>query len=86
MLNGDRKITEKVIPIANFNRISCSFPLTVQYSQSVYLHLPENLRLKIDLPIQEICFVKKLKKEYPLHTYERLPPTWMRDIFPIFAT
>ncbi|MDR2980463.1 MAG: aminopeptidase P N-terminal domain-containing protein [Bacteroidales bacterium] len=55
----------------SFNTISHDI---IVNSQSVYLHLPENPRLKIDLPTQEICFAKKLKKEYPLHTYERLAP------------
>ena len=43
-------------------------------STYVYLHLPENPRLKIDFPTQEIRFAEKLKREYPLHQYRRLAP------------
>ncbi|MDL2326793.1 aminopeptidase P N-terminal domain-containing protein, partial [Bacteroidales bacterium OttesenSCG-928-A14] len=43
-------------------------------SKSVYLHLPENPRLKISHPTQEIRFAEKLKNEYPLHKYKRLAP------------
>lgn len=43
-------------------------------SKSVYLHLPENPRLKITTPTNEIRFAEKLQKEYPLHKYKRLAP------------
>ena len=43
-------------------------------SQYVYLHLPENPRLKITFPTQEIRFAEKLKCEYPLHQYRRIAP------------
>lgn len=43
-------------------------------SQNIYLHLPENPRMKVTLKTQEIRFAKKLKKDYPLHTYKRLAP------------
>lgn len=43
-------------------------------SNNVYLHLPENPRMKVDFPTKEIRFAKKLKKEYPLHHYDRLAP------------
>ncbi len=43
-------------------------------SQYVYLHLPENPRLKITFPTQEIRFSEKLKCEYPLHQYRRIAP------------
>lgn len=43
-------------------------------SDSIYLHLPENPRMKVIHPTQEIRFAKKLKKEYPLHTYKRVAP------------
>lgn len=43
-------------------------------SNNVYLHLPENPRMKVDFPTKEIRFAKKLKKEYPLHRYDRLAP------------
>lgn len=41
-------------------------------SKNVYLHLPENPRMKVEFPTKEIRFAKKLKKEYPLHHYYRL--------------
>lgn len=43
-------------------------------SQYVYLHIPENPRLKITFPTQEIRFAEKLKSEYPLHQYRRIAP------------
>lgn len=43
-------------------------------SQKIYLHLPENPRMKVTHKTQEIRFAKKLKKEYPLHTFKRLAP------------
>ena len=43
-------------------------------SQKVYLHLPENPRMKVTHKTQEIRFAKKLKKEYPFHTFKRLAP------------
>lgn len=43
-------------------------------SRYVYLHLPENPRLKITFPTQEIRFAEKLKCEYPLHQYRRIAP------------
>lgn len=44
------------------------------HSESVYLHIPENPRMKVVHPTQEIRFAKKLKKEYPLHAYKRIAP------------
>lgn len=43
-------------------------------SQLIYLHLPENPRMKVTHKTQEIRFAKKLRKEYPLHTYKRIAP------------
>ena len=43
-------------------------------SKKVYLHLPENPRLKIDFPTREIRLTERLKREYPLHKYKRLAP------------
>ena len=43
-------------------------------SKKVYLHLPENPRLKIDFPTREIRLAERLKREYPLHKYKRLAP------------
>ncbi len=43
-------------------------------SQIIYLHLPENPRMKVVHPTQEIRFAEKLKREYPLHDYRRVAP------------
>lgn len=43
-------------------------------TKHVYLHIPENPRMKTDFPTQEIRLAKRLKEEYPLHRYERLAP------------
>lgn len=58
LLNGDRNITEKVIPIANFNQISCSFPLTVQYSQSADTTIAAAAMLKTDANITEYIDIR----------------------------
>ena len=50
-------------------------------SDSIYIHLPENPRMKVIHPTQEIRFAEKLKKEYPLHTFKRLAPI----IYPLRA-
>ncbi len=41
-------------------------------TEQVYLHIPENPRMKVEHPTQEIRLAKRLKKEYPLHKYNRL--------------
>jgi len=43
-------------------------------SKYIYLHLPENPRMKVEFPTKEIRFAEKLKKDYPLHHYMRLAP------------
>lgn len=43
-------------------------------TQRIYMHLPENPRLKISHPTQEIRWAEKLRKEYPLHQFCRLAP------------
>jgi Xaa-Pro aminopeptidase len=43
-------------------------------SQNIYLHFPENPRMRITHPTQEFRLIKKLRKDYPLHTYKRLAP------------
>jgi Xaa-Pro aminopeptidase len=43
-------------------------------SKIIYLHLPENPRMKVVHPTQEIRFAEKLKREYPLHDYRRVAP------------
>lgn len=44
------------------------------HSQQVYLHLPENPRMRWEPITQEHRFAKQLMEEYPLHTYCRLAP------------
>lgn len=44
------------------------------YAQNVYLHLPENPRLRWEPVTREHRFAKQLMEEYPLHTYRRLAP------------
>ncbi|MDR0206305.1 MAG: aminopeptidase P N-terminal domain-containing protein [Bacteroidales bacterium] len=43
-------------------------------SQNIYLHIPENPRMRITHPTQELRLIEKLRKTYPLHTYKRLAP------------
>lgn len=54
------------------------FPSVLQdlmcHSQNVYLHLPENPRLRWEPITHEYRFVKQLMEEYPLHNYCRLAP------------
>ena len=40
----------------------------------IYLHIPENSRMKNIFPTQEIRLAEKLKKDYPLHSFRRLAP------------
>ena len=42
--------------------------------QHVYLHLPENPRLRWEPITREYRFAKQLMEEYPLHDYRRLAP------------
>jgi Xaa-Pro aminopeptidase len=43
-------------------------------SNNIYLHFPENPRMKVTHLTQESRLIKKLKEEYPLHEYKRLAP------------
>lgn len=43
-------------------------------ADSVYLHLPENPRMKMSFPTKEIRFAEALTKSYPLHHFRRLAP------------
>jgi Xaa-Pro aminopeptidase len=43
-------------------------------AQNIYLHFPENPRMRVTHSTQEFRLIKKLKEEYPLHTYKRLAP------------
>lgn len=43
-------------------------------AEHVYLHIPEDLRIKPTFPTHEVRFAAQLKKDYPLHDYRRLAP------------
>ena len=41
-------------------------------SENVYLNLNENPRYSTDVPYKDLRFADKIRKEYPLHNFERL--------------
>lgn len=43
-------------------------------SEHVYLHIPEDPRIKPTFPTHEVRFAAQLKKDYPLHDYRRMAP------------
>ena len=43
-------------------------------SEHVYLHIPEDPRIKPTFPTHEVRFAAQLKKDHPLHDYRRLAP------------
>lgn len=43
-------------------------------TKRVYMHLPENPRMKVTHPTQEVRLAEQLRKEYPLHEFRRLAP------------
>lgn len=43
-------------------------------AQHVYLHIPEDPRIKPNFPTHEVRFAKQLKSDYPLHDFRRLAP------------
>ena len=43
-------------------------------AEHVYLHIPEDPRIKPTFPTHEVRFAAQLKKDYPLHDYRRLAP------------
>lgn len=43
-------------------------------ARHVYLHIPEDPRMKPEFPTFEIRFARRLKQDYPLHDYRRLAP------------
>ena len=50
-------------------------------AEHVYLHIPEDPRIKPTFPTHEVRFAAQLKKDYPLHDYRRLAPI----IYPLRA-
>ena len=43
-------------------------------AEHVYLHIPEDPRIRPTFPTHEVRFAAQLKKDYPLHDYRRLAP------------
>ncbi|MDR3046203.1 MAG: aminopeptidase P N-terminal domain-containing protein [Bacteroidales bacterium] len=43
-------------------------------SKHIYLHLPENPRMKMNFQTKEIRLAKQLRNEYPIHDFRRLAP------------
>ena len=43
-------------------------------TKRVYMHHPENPRMKVTHPTQEVRLAEQLRKEYPLHEFRRLAP------------
>lgn len=77
---GHRLSKEQASAISGIKTIFFSeqFESTLQdimvNSQIIYLHLPENPRMKVAHPTQEIRFAEKMKHDYPLHDYRRVAP------------
>ena len=77
---GHRLSKEQATEISGIKNVMFSeqFDMILQdimvNSQNIYLHLPENPRMKVTHKTQEVRFAKKLRKEYPLHTYKRVAP------------
>ena len=46
----------------------------MMHAEHVYLHIPEDPRIKPTFPTHEVRFATQLKKDYPLHDYRRLAP------------
>lgn len=46
----------------------------MMHAEHVYLHIPEDPRIKPDYPTHEVRFAKQLKSDYPLHDFCRLAP------------
>lgn len=51
-----------------------TLPNLMMHAQNVYLHLPEDIRFKLEPITREYRFAEQLIKDYPLHTYRRLAP------------
>ncbi len=46
----------------------------MMHAESVYLHIPEDPRIKPSFPTHEVRFAKQLQHDYPLHDFRRLAP------------
>jgi len=77
---GHRLTKEQVTAISGIENVMFTDDLDstlhdlILNSQNIYLHFPENPRMKVSHPTQEFRLIKKLRKEYPLHNYKRLAP------------
>jgi Xaa-Pro aminopeptidase len=77
---GHRLTKEQVTEISGIKNVMFTDSLentlhdVILNSQNIYLHFPENPRMKVTHPTQEFRLIKKLRKTYPLHTYKRLAP------------
>jgi Xaa-Pro aminopeptidase len=75
---GYRLTKEKATEISGIENVMFTDSLentlhdVILNSQNIYLHFPENPRMKVTHPTQEFRLIKKLRKDYPLHSYKRL--------------
>ncbi len=46
----------------------------MMHAKHVYLHIPEDPRIKPSFPTHEVRFAQQLKQDYPLHDFCRLAP------------
>lgn len=51
-----------------------SLPNFMMNAQNVYLHLPEDIRFKLEPITREYRFAQQIIQDYPLHSYRRLAP------------
>jgi Xaa-Pro aminopeptidase len=77
---GHRLTKEQTTEISGINNVMFTDSLentlhdVILNSQNIYLHFPENPRIRVTHPTQEYRMIKQLQKAYPLHTYKRLAP------------
>lgn len=57
-------------------------PAIINYAETIYLNTNENDRYIHEVPYRDIRFLEQLKKQYPLHHYERAAPL-LRDLRPV---
>ncbi len=57
-------------------------PAIINYAETIYLNTNENDRYVHEVAYRDIRFIELLKKQYPLHHYERAAPL-LRDLRPV---
>ncbi len=57
-------------------------PAIINYAEYIYLNTNENDRYAHQVPYRDIRFIEQIKKQYPLHRYERAAPL-LRDLRPV---